>query len=328
MLGHNKVLHRRVSAIAASVFALGSLQSATAEDLTAGKKVSGNLIHITHYDPKWTLNDAKASEQPFDVETAIRIVEEMGALGMNMVIVDIEDGVKYESAPILERHYSAPMDDLVRLAKAARENGVEFVPKLNFSKSSTTVHDHWLAPYIGPDYPGVRDEYFELGFKVIDEILEKCGPINYFHIGMDEDHDRSVRQFVRDIKLLHDYLTKKGVRTVIWNDRLYLNRDVKAEVFAEKFMAATPQLPTDIVHLLWDYDITHEGVIKDLKDQGIDVWVAPGTNETNVRNWVEIAKDEGADGMIMSNWIKAHKDNEEFLVESVRTVGPLLLTLE
>lgn len=319
-----KPLRKPLQASLIAILAAAGVQIANAEDLTSGEKVSGNLIHITHYDPKWTRDNAKEREKKFDVETAIRIIEEMAANDMNMVIVDIEDGVTYESAPILERHYSAPMDDLVKLANAARENGIEFVPKLNFSKSSTTVHDHWLAPYIGPDYPGVRDEYFELGFKVIDEILEKCGPINYFHIGMDEDHDRSVRQFVRDIKLLHDYLTKKGVRTVIWNDRLYLNRDVKAEVFAEKFMAATPQLPTDIVHLLWDYDITHEGVIKDLKDQGIDVWVAPGTNETNVKNWVEIAKNEGADGMIMSNWIKAHKDNEEFLVDSVRKVGPLL----
>jgi len=288
-------------------------------------KVKALLIHMTHYDPSWCKDNRKETEAKFDLETALQLVEEMKGVGLNTLIVDIEDGVKYESHPELTRHYSVEMEELVTLVTACRENGIEFIPKLNFSKSGRNVHDKWLSPHWDLlNFIPLRNEYFKVAFEVMDELIEKCGPFKYFHIGMDEDHHRSLNQFVTDIIYLHDYLESKNIKTVVWNDGCYRNRNVIAEVHADKCMAAAPLLPNDIIHVFWDYDIAHKGLIKEIKDMGFDVWVAPGNNPENIKNWAEIMKTEGGSGFLLTNWTKCGVTNRDRLVKQVQEQGKLI----
>jgi len=302
---------------------LGSLQ--ISGNCEAPLDVRALLIHITHYDPKWV--PEKDQEERFSLKLGLDILDKMSAMGLNAVVVDIGDGVQYESHPELRRPYSAPMEDLETLSQRAREQGISFVPKLNFSKSGRNLHDMWMKPHWDlRNFVSRRKEYFEVATDLINELVQVCQPPDYFHIGMDEDHHRSMDQFVADIKLLREIISEHRLRAVMWNDTCYENRNVIAQVHADKCRAAEPRLPKDIVQLLWDYDIVHRGIVGRLAKAGFDVWVAPGRTETMIREWKKVLCSEGGDrgkGLLMSNWLKCGEENRANILAMLDELGPL-----
>ena len=61
----------------------------------------GLLIHFSHYDPTWV--QRKAKEERFDLRTGLRVVDAMADVGMNLLVIDIEDGVVFKTHPELRR---------------------------------------------------------------------------------------------------------------------------------------------------------------------------------------------------------------------------------
>jgi len=285
-------------------------------------KVRAVLAHVTHYDPSFNRN--KESEEPFDLEVGLELVETMAAHGLNTLVMDIEDGVIYESHPELQRHYSVPMKDLELLAETARGNNIDFVPKCNFSKSGRNHHDMWMKPHWRETgWTWKMDEYWQVAGDVIDELVSVCKPRKYFHIGMDEDHYRSVSQYVEAIKILHGKIGKHGLKAAMWNDTCYLDRNVVAQVYADKTIAAEPLIPRDMVQLVWDYDLVHEGIVKRLTDQGFEAWVAPGGNLERIARWKKILLAEGGNGLLMSNWVKCSRRNRDRIVSMITEQAPV-----
>jgi hypothetical protein len=280
------------------------------------------LIHITHYDPKW--NSSKEFEGLFSVESALAIIEKMTEVDLNMLVVDIADGIEYKSHPALKRHYSVPMKDLEVIAKTAHEKNIEFVPKLNFSKSGRNHHDMWMKPYWhGIGWTRDMDKYWKVAGELIDELVEVCTPKSYFHIGMDEDHYRSLSQYVDAINRLHSKISNHNLRPVMWNDTCYLDRNVVAQVYADKMRAAESLIPKDIVQVLWDYDIVHKGLVEHLVKMGFTVWVAPGRESDHVLEWKKILLREGGQGLFMTSWIKCNQANKDRILKQIEKQGPL-----
>lgn len=155
----------------------------------------GLLIHFSHYDPNWI--QRKTKEERFDLRTGLKVVAAMADVGMNLLVIDIEDGVVFKNHPELRRRYSVPIAQLETLARAARERGIDVVPKLNFSKSHHHLHDEWLRPHTHlENWLQGRTRYWRTARDVIAEAVRACKPRRFFHIGMDEDHSRSLRQYV------------------------------------------------------------------------------------------------------------------------------------
>ena len=284
-------------------------------------RVKGLLMHMTHYDPVW--NARKEYEEAFSLEVGIEVLQAMKKTGLNTVVLDIEDGVLYQSHPELKRHYSVPMADLKSFAAKAREMDIDFVPKLNFSKSGRNQHDKWMYPYWDlRNFVAREDEYLQVALDLIDEIIRECQPARYFHIGMDEDHHRSVDQYARTIKFFYDHLQKKALKTVIWSDTAYENRNVIAQVHADKSRAAEQLIPKDIVQVLWDYDLVHRGIIKRLTDQGFEVWMAPGRDSKMINEWKKVVIEEKGSGLLLSNWVKCSEKNRDTILNHIREFAP------
>lgn len=310
---------------AAAVFAAKSHLPASAASADSKQNYPLNvralLIHMTHYDPNW--NTKKDTEQPFSVQTALQILEKMTEYNLNTLVVDIEDGVEYKSHPELKRHYSVPMKDLHLLAESARQKNIDFVPKCNFSKSGRNHHDMWMKPHWdGIHWLKNMDEYWKVAGDVIDELVSVCRPKKFFHIGMDEDHYRALSQYVEAIKILHGKISRHSLRTIMWNDTCYENRNVGAQVYADKCRAAEPLLPKDIVQVLWDYDLVHKGIVKRLTDAGFDVWVAPGRDKKHIAKWKQVLLAEGGSGLLMTNWRKCSKKNQQKLINMLENLAP------
>ena len=241
----------------------------------------GLLIHFSHYDPNWIRR--KRTEERFDLRTGLKVVDAMAGLGMNLLVIDIEDGVVFKNHPELRRRYSVPIAQLEALARAARERAIDVVPNLNFSKSPRHLHDEWLRPHTDPDdWLRGRTSYWRTARDVVAEAVRACQPRRFFHVGMDEDHSRSLRQYVEDIRRLRRILQPHGLRPVIWNDSGFEGRDVIAEVHGEKSRAAEGRLPRDVVHVLWDYQLAHPAAVGRLVSEGFECWVAPGRTRAKV----------------------------------------------
>jgi len=259
-------------------------------------------MHLTHYDPAWVKR--KAVEKRFNMKLALEVVDRAAAAGFTHLIIDIEDAVRYKSHPELRRPYSVPISELAKLAARARSRGLDVIPKSNFSQSPLHRHNHWFRPHHDLfDAP----LYFRRAFRIIDEIRRACRPKRFFHIGMDEDHERSHRQYVRAIKALSAGLRKRGLRAVIWNDTA--ERWNRAEVYAEKCLAAEARIPRSVVEVVWDYHGVRPDVFKRLRRRGFEVWVAPGWNPVQIAKMHAAAVRAGARGIVFTLWIPCRPGN-------------------
>jgi len=284
--------------------------------------VRGLLIHVSHYDPGWYRK--KAKESPFDPAVAIEAIGAMAEVGMNMLIIDCADGVKYKSHPELRKHYTVPMRQLKKVADAAHRCGIEVVPKLNFSKSHRNHHDEWMAEHCLEHRWPHDQEYYRIAEDLFDELIQTCQPKRFFHIGMDEDHSRSLVQFVATIKKLHTILRKRRLRTVIWSDACHNNTSSIAQVHAEKCIAAEQLIPRDIVQMPWRYGKSCPSVVKRLTNKGFEVWVAPGWKLPDVKQWRRATLAGNGHGMILTTWRKCDQAHRDDLVELIRTSGAVL----
>lgn len=69
--------------------------------------------------------------------------QKMLGVGVNMVVIDLGDGVKYESHPEIAVRGAWSVKQLRQELAKLRKMGIEPIPKLNFS----ATHDIWLGPY-------------------------------------------------------------------------------------------------------------------------------------------------------------------------------------
>ncbi len=283
--------------------------------------VRGYLIHITHYDPVWF--DRKERERPFDVNLGRDMVRALGEAGFNMLIIDLADGVAYRTFPELKRHYSVPMSVLEELVACARQEGLEVVPKLNFSKSKEPRqnHNYWFRPYCElPD----SDAYWAKALQLTDEVIEVTKPERYFFVGMDEDFQRTPTEYVSTLRALHEGLAERGLRTVMWNDTAHLSAGTFGCV--EKALAAEDNAATDIVHVLWDYGPLEARVaerVQDMRSKGLEVWIAPGSRPDDVEQWKQLALQTGCSGLVMTAWAPVTERSRRRFLDGIGRVGPI-----
>src|SRR3989339_1735748 len=234
----------------------------------SGIKNIGYLMHFTHYDPLWI--SQKKKEKPFDMAVGREIVDALAKQGFNTLAIDIEDGVQLPSFPELRRHYSVPLAYLKDIISRARSNGMEIIPKMNFSQSPKNQHNHWFSPY---NKLNDSERYWKKAFDIIDEIIGICRPERFFHIGMDEDTQRTPAQYIKAVNILHKGLKARGLRTIMWNDSTHIGKAMYTCV--EKVYAAEQVISKDIAQVIWDYIGAQPAGAERLKKNGFEVWGAP-----------------------------------------------------
>ncbi len=277
---------------------------------------TGYLLHLTHYDPGW--NKRKDVETPFEPEVGRAVVDALAAVGFNMLILGCSDGLVCESHPELARHYSIPKKEVIDFLEYARSRGLEVAPKQNFSQSAHHRHNHWFRPH---NELFDSEEYWKLGFEVIDELIEMFRP-RIFHVGMDEDHDRSYTQYAAAINTLHDGLAKRGLRTMIWNDTAW--HGPRAQIHREKSLYAESRIPKDIIQVYWDYWELHPEDLKRLVSQGFETWIAPGADPATAADWRREVVGVGRGGLLLTHWTPCVAANRDALLKKIETVGPVL----
>lgn len=189
------------------------------------------LIHLGYNmwrekDAEKTLEYVNASDVLLlDKPTWDEILEHMTTSCINTVIIDLGEGVKYESHPEISVEGSWSIELLRKEIAKMRVMGLNPIPKLNFS----ATHDEWLGEY---SRCVSSKKYYEVCSNLINEVIEIFDTPDYFHIGMDEEtysHQRYHNYTVirkgdywwKDLYFYVDAVEKKGVRSWVWSDYIW-----------------------------------------------------------------------------------------------------------
>jgi hypothetical protein len=278
------------AAIGSRLTEASSQQSASAQAKPGGQVIWANLLHLGFnmwYD--WDVPELKGSysiykpDLRFDRGLWDDILKMMVQAGMNMVIIDLGDGVRYESHPeIAVKNAWTTAQLRAELAKI-RKMGLEPIPKMNFS----TTHDTWLGPYARCVS---TDKYYAVCRELIAEVIKLFDKPRFFHLGMDEEDfaNQKYQEYVvirqydlwwRDFLFYVEQVEKDGVRPWIWSDYSWHHPDL----FFKK-------MPKSVLQSNWYYDtafnkdVPYVKAYQDLDEHGYEQ-VPTGSNWTSPKNF-------------------------------------------
>ncbi|MDH7601935.1 MAG: Tat pathway signal protein [Armatimonadota bacterium] len=236
----------------------------------------------------------------FDENLWNDLLQHMARSGVNMLVMDLGEGVRYASHPELAVEGAWPPEKLRSELAKVRQLGIEPIPKLNFS----ATHDAWLGTY---SRMVSTPTYYSVCRDLIGEVIELFDGPRFFHLGMDEEtaeHQRHhayvvIRQhdlWWDDLLFLVDEVEKNGARAWIWSDYVWHNRDLFLE-----------RMPKSVVQSNWyygaEFDPKHTPVqaYLDLDEHGFEQ-IPTGSNwscDTNFEGTVRFAKERLQPGRLL-----------------------------
>jgi len=253
--------------------------------------------------------------------------------GINMVVLDLGDGIQYASHPEIAVEGAWTTDRLQAELARMRGLGLEPIPKLNFS----ACHDAWLGPYARAVS---TDLYYGVCQDLIAEVIELFGGPRFFHLGMDEEtaHHQRYNEYVvirqydlwwHDLDCYVDQVEKAGVRAWIWSDYLWH--------YPERFFA---RMRKSVLQSNWYYqasfdpEVTQVKAYLDLEAGGYDQvptgsnWTEPGNFPGTVGFCSQRIAPDRLKGFLQTSWrptIGAHRELHMQAIDAVARARAKLL---
>lgn len=254
--------------------------------------------------------------------------------GLNMVLIDVGDGVKLNSCGEIAVGNAWSISKLKSELDYIRSLGLEPIPKFNFSAS----HDAWFGLYGRMLSTPV---YYEACKRLIAEVIDLFDRPRFFHLGFDEEvyghqtrYDYAVvRQndlWWKDLLFLVNEVEKGGARAWIWSDYFWKHEGE----FLNK-------MPKNVVQSNWYYkedfkDTSNFQVQAYLKlaEAGFDQIPTSGyyqsdlntmTSPLGINNTVEFCKDnlntKQLLGFMQTNWRPTIEEHRQDIVKSIELIG-------
>ena len=206
--------------------------------------IKANLLHLG-----LNIGTEADASNPLACDSAewMAIVNHMHERGLNMAVVELAEGVKYESHPEIAVTGAWSVERLRKELAHMRSLGIEPVPKLNFS----ATHDQWLGDY---HRMVSTPEYYKVCEDLVSEVCEIFDHPRLFHLGYDEEDVRcqSAHEHVvlrqgdlwwMDFLWFVKITEKRGMRPWIWSDWMWEHHD--------EFLK---RMPRSVLQSNWYYD--------------------------------------------------------------------------
>ncbi len=272
----------------------------------------------------------------FDESLWNDLLPQMVDAGINMLVIDLGDGVKYESHPEIAVENAWSVAKLREELAKVRAMGIEPIPKLNFS----ATHDAWLGPY---SRMVSTPAYYEVCKDLIQECIALFDNPPLFHIGMDEEtaaHQAHqlyavMRQYDlwwHDFMFFVEHVQKGGARAWIWSDYVWEH----PEAFFER-------MPKSVLQSNWYYggefgpDINYVKAYLDLEERAYDQmptgsnWSTPDNFEGTVRFCGQHIASQRLLGFFQTVWrptLEAVRDRHEQAIEQVKRARREMMNAE
>ena len=282
-------------------------------NMWSDREVAGHPYY--HYRPYLRFDDALWNE----------LLPRMRDAGVNMLVIDVGDGVQFESHPEIAVQNAWPRSRMRDEVARLKSMGIEPIPKLNFS----TCHDQWLGPYARKVS---TPEYYQAAKDLIAETIDLFDTPRFFHLGMDEEaliHQRHFEYVVlrqhdlwwRDFQFFLDQLKPKNVRPWIWSDNIWVR--------PEEFVA---RMPRNVLQSNWYYgetfDDRKEVKAYDLLEEARFDQIPTFSNwetQQNVYNTVRYCRDkiapERMKGFIHAPWRPTLTEVRERHVDAIDNIA-------
>ena len=310
-------------------------EEAMADESTQDTMIWANLLHLSYNmwgDRESLPGETRSPYWPakpylrFDDALWNDVLKKMAEVGMNMVVIDLGDGVQYESHPEIVVKNAWSRERLREELAKARELGLEPIPKMNFS----ACHDEWLGPYARCLS---TETYYSVCRDLIAEVVELFDTPRFFHLGMDEEtsqHQRFhqyvvIRQYDlwwHDFNLLVEAVEKAGARAWIWSDYVWHH----ADAFFEK-------MPKSVLQSNWYYglefseDVDYVKAYHQLEDHGYDQ-IPTGSNWSNAESFErtveycgQVIKAPRLRGFLQTPWKPTLEECRDHHIQAVEQVG-------
>ena len=269
----------------------------------------------------------------FDKPLWTDLTKRMAEVGLNMVVIDLGEGVRYQTHPELAVKGSWTTKRLERELAKLRSLGLEPIPKLNFS----TCHDAWLGPYARMVS---TDVYYKVCRDLIREVLDLFGRPRLFHLGMDEETAGHQRRFAyavmrqhelwwHDLMFLVDHVERGGARAWVWSDYVWHH--------PEEFFK---NMPKRVLQSNWYYGASFSKKLDyvkayvDLEKHGYDQ-VPTGSNwsnDVNFQRTVSFSKRNIAakrlKGFLHAPWHPTLEAKRQHHLDAVEEAGKVLAKWE
>jgi len=186
--------------------------------MNKNEKIWSILVHLSininqkHEKEKFT--------DQFDDTFWDYIVEESAKSGINMIVLDVGDGIELGSHPEIAWEGCWTRRKMRKEIARCKKLGIEIVPKFNFS----TIHSYWMKEYRKKTS---TTEYYRFANEIIKEAYELFDHPRYIHIGMDEEGAqfcggskfavyRQKDLFWHDLRFLYDCVADTGAMPFLW----------------------------------------------------------------------------------------------------------------
>ena len=260
-------------------------------------------------------------------------VDRAAAKGLNLVFIDLGEGVAYPSHPELAVKGTWSVAKLRAELHRMRTLGLEPVPKLNFS----TAHDSWLKEY-GRMVSSRR--YYEVVADLIRDVCEIFDSPRLFHIGYDEEMPIAQEKYYQmvcrqrelwwhDLFFTVNEVSHHGARPVMWADAIWTGRAEYLKRMSKDVLQANWYYRTDFspAKLKWDYDFEKKGgwgetvngaaAFLALEEAGFDQlpftsnWAADGSADAVVAFCKEHIDPSRLKGFCTASWKITQPDTPE-----------------
>lgn len=274
----------------------------------------GLLLHLSYNMwsdrdcPEWGVEHIGAKPYlRFDESLWNDLLLQACQAGINTIVLDLGDGIRYHSHPEIAVQGAWDTQKLKVEIHKMRDLGLEPLPKLNFS----TCHDTWLGSYARMIS---TPAYYQVCRDLIAEVSELFDGPRLFHLGMDEEtaeHQRhyeyiTVRQYDlwwRDLLFYLDEVNKAGSRGWVWSDYVWQH----PQLFYQN-------MPKTVLQSNWYYgqdfgpDSTEARAYDDLEAHSYEQvptgsnWTVPDNMQLTVEHCQKVIAPERLCGFLMSVW--------------------------
>lgn len=267
--------------------------------------------------------------------------------GFNTLIFELGDAVQFSNFPGKFFENSLTKDELLMFVQYARELGLNVIPEINL-----LTHQEKFFGKSRPDlmfnlqtYDPRKPEVYGIVYAYLDEVIALLHPAAIL-IGHDEvaGHNEASKKkflaedevmlpaelFLQDVNLLHTFLTKNGIETMMWGDMLVSpdefpsinSRDLNGEAqgYGRVLRRA---LPKDVTICDWHYggEQTEFSTLSAFKAEGFHVLGSTWKTIKTTNNFSRYAAAYGADGMIATTWFHVQRKEWDVVERIIRQSG-------
>lgn len=278
----------------------------------------------------WYLPAPYKETNDTDVEVWDETVKYLADHKFNLLLIDVGDGIRYESHPEISAPDAWDKDFLKKKLDEIRAYGIMPVPKLNFS----TGHDTWLKKYRRMIS---TPEYYRVCTDLIKEVCEAFDYPELFHIGFDEEEVRNQTSFemmiergqdlwFHDLNFIAGECAKHGARPWIWSDYIWnhqesflkrVSKDIlQSNWYYNPFRDNLPTSPYSYRTWIDAYEVLDKNGFDQIPT--CSCWV----NNTNIKQTLAYCKDklskEHLKGILVAPWLHTIRENSYDLLRNAQ----------